>query len=121
MDTRRVVLYGRSIILGTVSASLLRYPQLEIISLSPPLPGVDELGRLHPDVILFDAHQARPDAAFTLLRDCPNLLLIGLDPEGDELLFWRSGQSSVGTTDDFVSIITEERSDAVGPRSSDPR
>lgn len=107
MDRRRVILYGRSVILGTVGASLHRYPELEIIALSPPLPGPEELGKLHPDVILFDAYRDRPDAAFSLLRDLPNLLLIGVDPDGDELLFWRSGQGSIPSTDEFVKLITE--------------
>ena len=50
---RRVLLYGKSVILGTLAASLKRYPQMEICVLSAPFPTVEELKAMAPDVILF--------------------------------------------------------------------
>jgi hypothetical protein len=102
---RRVILYGKSVILGTVAASLARYPDLEIIALSAPLPGVEDLGALAPDVILFDVDVGRPEAAFALLKNYPNLLLIGVNPENEQLLLWSSEQGSVLSTDDIVQAI----------------
>ena len=103
---RRVVLYGRSVILGTVGASLSRYPDLEIVELAPPLPGVDELRALAPDVILFDAEIERPEPIFALLQSCPDLLLVGINPENTQMLVWSSEQSSVLSAEDIVRVIT---------------
>jgi hypothetical protein len=102
----RVVLYGKSVILGTVGASLARYPDLEVVILSPPLPGAMELATLSPDVILFDNDRGRPEALFALLKDSPSLLLIGVNPENDQMLMWSSGQSSVLCTEDIMQTIT---------------
>lgn len=103
---RRVVLYGRSVILGTVGASLARYPELETVLLAPPLPGVDKLRALEPDVILFDAEIERPEAIFALLQNCPDLLLVGINPENAQMLLWSSEQSSVLSAEDIVRVIT---------------
>ena len=102
---RRVILYGKSVILGTVGASLARYSDLEIVTLSPPLPGTEELAALAPDVILFDDDIGRPEALFALLKDSPSLLLVGVNPENEQLLLWSSGQSSVLCTEDIVQMI----------------
>lgn len=103
---RRVVLYGRSVILGTVGASLARYPDLEIVALAPPLPGVDELRALVPDVILFDIEIERPEAIFALLGECPDVLVVGINPENEQMLVWSSEQGSVLSTEDIVQVIT---------------
>jgi hypothetical protein len=105
MSTRRVVLYGRSVILGTLRASFERYPDLEIVSLSPPFPSAQELGALKPDVILFDSENARPEAAFALLGTRPGLLLIGIDPSANQALLWSGRQLRELSTQDLVRVI----------------
>lgn len=116
MARRRVILYGRSVILGTLGASLERYAALEVIPLAPPLPEARDLALLAPDVILFDEEAGRPDAAFALLQTCPNLLLISVSAESDKIDIWSSGQGSALTTDDLVRVIgqgsTEPSADA---------
>lgn len=101
----RVILYGKSVILGTVGASLAHYPDLEVVALSPPLPGAGELAALAPDVILFDEDIGRPEALFALLQESPSLLLAGVNPENDQMRLWSSGQSSVLCTEDIVQRI----------------
>ena len=103
---RRVILYGRSIIMGTVGASLVRYPDLEIIVLSPPLPSIEALEELAPEVILFDDDLGRPDEAFDLLKKCPNLLLVGINPENEQVRLWSSTQGEVVTADALLKLIT---------------
>jgi hypothetical protein len=107
MAKRRVILYGRSVILGTVGASLERYPNLEIISLAFPLPGDEELAALGPDVILFDMDIEYPDAVFSLLKNYPNLLLVGVNPDKAQIMVWSSGQASALTTQDLVQVINQ--------------
>ncbi|CUS03228.2 protein of unknown function [Candidatus Promineifilum breve] len=109
MDRRRVILYGGSVILGALRASLERCAELEVIPLSPPLPGAEALGALAPDVVLFDAGSAPPDPIFALLRDAPNLLLVGVDPEQADLLLWSSEHSRVVSAEDLIRVITPQR------------
>jgi hypothetical protein len=108
MNGRRVILYGNSVILGTLGASLIHHADLDIIPLSPPLPGAEVLATLKPDVILFDITAARPKAVFTLLETCPNLLLIGVSPETHQVQLWTSGQERAGTMLDLVKLISSK-------------
>jgi hypothetical protein len=116
MARRRVILYGRSVILGTLGASLERYAALEVVPLAPPLPEAEELAALFPDVILFDEEAGWPEAPFALLKTAPNLLLISVNAESDKIDIWSSGQGSALTTEDLVRVIcqgsTEPSADA---------
>mgnify|MGYP001275694684 CR=1 FL=1 len=105
MGKRRVVLYGNSIILGALKSSLERCPELEVISLSAPLPGANSLAALMPDVILFDIGSARPDPPFILLRDSPNVLLVGVNPEQADLLLWSGNHAWAITASDLIRVI----------------
>jgi hypothetical protein len=107
MEKRRVVLYGKSVILGTLRASFQRYPDLEVLSLSPPLPSAQELAALAPDVILFDIETGRPEAAFSLLGTCPGLLLIGVDPSTNQALLWSGRQLRELSTQDLVQLMND--------------
>lgn len=109
MDRRRVILYGSSVILGAHRISLGRCHDLEVIPLSPPLPGADELGALAPDVVLFDVGSTQPDPFFALLRDSPHLLLVGVDPEQADLRLWASEQSRAVSAGDLIRVIASQR------------
>ena len=111
MASRRVVLCGRSVILGTVSASLQSYPDLEVVSLLPPFPSAEELRALAPDVILFDVETGRPEAGFSLLGTCPSLLLIGIDPSTNQALLWSGRYLRELSTQDLVRVINKDLPD----------
>jgi hypothetical protein len=104
-DHRRVLLYGNSIILGSVGASLQRAGGFELTQVSPPLPGVSELETLDPEVILFDAENGEPDAAFALLRNRPGLLLLSVDPDGNIVRLWSERQYQELSTMDLAALI----------------
>lgn len=106
---QRVILFGKSVLLGTVGASLKKHASLQIISASTPYPGIQELGTLQPDVILFDLENGRPDAAFFLLATCPGLQLIGVDPDSNELLVLSSCTKMVLSVQDLVRVILKGR------------
>ena len=100
-----MVLYGRSVILGTLRASFERYPDLEVVSVSPPFPSAEELSLLTPDVILFDTETTRPEAVFALLGTRPGLLLIGIDPSANQALVWSERRLRELSTQDLVQVI----------------
>jgi hypothetical protein len=102
---RRVFLYGRSVILGTVAASLKHYSDLDIALLSPPFPEVRELEALTPDVIIYDLQADQPEAALTLLDTCPNLMLIGIDPSSNQVFLWAGKHMKALSAQDLVQAI----------------
>jgi len=105
---RRVILYGKSVILGSVGASLRDVPGLEVVPLAPPLPEGKELDALAPDAILFDLEAAYPDAALSLLRQRPDLLLLGVDPTSDELVIVSSRQRRAVAVADLLRVIRRD-------------
>lgn len=102
---RRVILYGKSVIVGAVGASLRDAPGLEIVPLVPPVPKAVVLGALAPDAIIFDLEAAHPDAVLSLLRKRPGLLLIGVNPANDELLVLSGQQERAVAVADLLKVI----------------
>ncbi len=98
-------MFGKSLILGTLSASLAAYPHLELVALVPPFPGMRELVALEADVIIFDRDAAQPEAALALLQACPHLLLIGIDASTDQMLLWSGQRSRALSMQDLVQAI----------------
>jgi len=102
---QRILLYGKSVILGTVEASLKKNPQLEVLRVCTPYPGAAELEAMQPNVILFDMDNDRPEAVFPLLSTCPGLLLIGVNPERDDLLIVSAYHKLVQSVADLIDIV----------------
>lgn len=107
-DHRRILLYGDSVILGSVGATLRTWREFEVISLSPPLPGLSDLEALGPDAILFDVEMAHPDAAFSLLETRPGLLLLGISPDGNVVRLWSARQLRELSSRDLKAVIEEQ-------------
>ena len=107
MDRLRVVLFGGSVLLGTLGASLRRFSHLDIVSLATPPQGSEPLVALAPDVILFDVGAAFPQAAFALLQTCPGLRLIGLDPDRNRAVIWSARQLNEPSLGELVQVIDD--------------
>lgn len=105
---QRVILLGRTIILGTVGASLQNQPNFDVISLSAPYPGLQELVAMDPDVILFDMGKTYPLAAFSLLAIIPKLQLISIDPSTNQLMIWSGQHFRELSSQDLIDVIQEE-------------
>lgn len=104
-ERRRILLYGNSIILGSVRASLARSPEFELTSLSAPRPTQAELEAMAPDVILFDIENSHPEAAFALLEAGSDLLLLGISPDGNVVRQWSGHQHYQLTTDELTALM----------------
>jgi hypothetical protein len=110
METHsRVVLYGKTLVLAGVEASLRAYPTLEVISLDV-CDGVtiQELCAYHADVLIFDVAAVPPEFPFSLLCEQPELRLVGLDAAGDKSLLLSGRQARSMTTGQLVQIIETE-------------
>jgi hypothetical protein len=102
---QRILLFGNSVILGSIGSSLQRFSQYEVKTLFPPWPDAQDLKSLDPDVILFDseATEFRPD--FALLETLPDLRLIGLSPGSNQAQVWSGRQLHELSMRDLVDVI----------------
>lgn len=109
-----LLFYGDSIFLAGVKAELatavINGRSLYIITLSTETP--DPLECIHdcrPQVILFDlSAPTQPDFVIPLLRQQPDLLLIGLDPSRDDLLVLSSQSQQAAQIDDLITLIRHQ-------------
>ncbi len=105
---RKVVLFGGTLVVSTIGASLQGRSDLHLVQMEAFLP--DALQRLDaacPDVILFDLASAQPDFAVPLLRKRPGLLMIGVDLVGQKMLVLSGEQSRLLTTEDLLQVIRD--------------
>ena len=114
---KRICLYGNSVIVGTLGASLRRFPRYEVNTLSPPWPETVELETMEPDVIVFDVEADRPEAAFFLLEKHPTLMVIGVSPDNNLVRIWSGQQLCELSTQALVEVIDEQLG---GPVPFDP-
>jgi hypothetical protein len=103
---RKIILYGKSVLLGTLEASLQRFPELEVVALAPPLPDTAGLVVLHPDGLIFDLQAARPELAFDLFDKLPCLVVVGIDPGSDRVMLCAGKQLGGITALDLVQLFT---------------
>ena len=105
-EQQRVVLYGNSLVLAGMGASLKTYPGIELICLDvQPPAAAQELGALSPTAVIFDLGAVPPEFPFSLLRQQPDLVLIGVDAAGDKLLVLSGQQARSLTTEALVQVI----------------
>jgi hypothetical protein len=117
-ERKRVVLYGNSLVLACMGASLEAYSGIELTCLNvrPPA-AAQELCALSPTAIIFDLSAVPPEFPFSLLREQPDLLLIGVDAAGDKLLVLFGQQARSLTTEALVQLI-EGRAHSPGRHAS---
>jgi hypothetical protein len=101
---QKVVLYGDSVVLAGIRASLAPY-DLDLITLDTGRATKEELCALKPSVVIFDMQAVRPAFHYDLARVLPNLLMIGIDMECNHVLTWSGQQLSEMTTQDLVNLI----------------
>jgi hypothetical protein len=102
----RVVVYGNSLNLAGIAASLKADARLEVICINPHAPNARQsLNELNPAVIAFDLSETNPDLDIILLRDQPGLQLIGIDACSDKLLVLSSHSSQAHSVADLISVI----------------
>ncbi len=89
-----IVLYGNSLVVSSLGASLQRQADLRVFPFDASQPDADrQLAALQPDVILFDLASIRSDLQLSLWQAHSRSRLIGVDLARDEMLVL-SGQSA---------------------------
>lgn len=108
----KVVLYGNSLALSGVGASLEGHPGLELVRVEARDASAETLHELQPDVVVFDLATAQPDVVALWRRD-PPILPIGVDLLKQQAVVFSGKSSRALTTDDLVRVI-ESR---MGPKA----
>ena len=101
----RICLYGDSIVLASVGASLALVPHFEVVGRPLSEHQAAALAKLDPHVVLFDMQDGRPDAAFSLLETRPDLLLLGISPDGNLVRQWSGRQFRELSTQGLTALI----------------
>lgn len=106
---RTVVLFGNSLVMSSIGASLRDRGDLQLVTLDARAPdAAQRLQALGPDVVLFDLATAEPDFAVTLLKQHTRLLLIGVDLTTAKMLVLSGHESSMLTTEDLMNVIQKQ-------------
>ena len=108
----KVVLYGNSLALSGVGASLEAHPGLHVVRVDATGESDEALRELEPDVVVFDLATAQPDVVALWRRD-PPVLPIGVDLLNQQVVVFSGKSSRALTTDDLLRLI-ESR---MGPRA----
>lgn len=89
---QQIFLYGNSVILGSIGASLKRCSQFDVTTVATPLQETQAFDNPKPDILLFDLQAPYTEDVFFLLKTNPALLLIGINPGANIIHVWRSQQ-----------------------------
>jgi hypothetical protein len=116
---QRILLYGNSVILGSIGACLERCAQFEVTTPAAPLQEVQELEALNPDILLFDLETPHTEAVFSALKTNPSLLLIGISPDINLVRIWSGRQLRELSMKDLLDLIKNEENDLPIERDSD--
>jgi hypothetical protein len=101
-----VILYGNSVFLAGIKAELELDPEIGLIVIDAGTTGlVERIRDLSPRALLFDLAERQAEPAVALLRELSGLLLIGVDPDRDELLVLSGTSQQALSAADLVNII----------------
>ena len=106
---RRVAVYGSSLNMAGIVASLKADTTLEVLCVNLDSPNARQsLDENDLAAIVFDLSDPPLLLDVTLLRDRPGLLLIGVDPSRDEMLVLSSHPAQALSVADLVNVIHQK-------------
>ena len=106
---RRVAVYGNSLNMAGIVASLTADSTLQVLCVNLDSPNAwPSLDENDLAAIVFDLSDPSRRLDVTLLRHRPGLLLIGVDPSRDEMLVLSSRPAQALRMADLVSVIHQK-------------
>lgn len=106
----RVAVCGSSLYMTGLAASLEAYPGVVLLRMPVNTvslaQGIDELA---PVMVFFDLDELPGNFALALLRDRPELILVGVDPSSDRLLVLSGRQEQPVSTAELLDAIIGRR------------
>ena len=115
MDRTTVALGGETLVLAGIAQRLESDGHFRIVTTDTRDPAfVSSLEATSAHVLIVDLNVVPVDEALELVRRCGDLLLIGLDPGGGELVAISGGRARTFAIDDLVRLIDHGIADASG-------
>ena len=110
MDDRRIiVLFGDSLLMDTVDASLSDCPEIGVMRIHASVPNVVErLTSIQPDLVIFDWDGPHCHFVLPFLREQPGTPLLGLDVTSSRAIALYSQQHEVLTARALADLIKQE-------------
>ncbi len=122
VEKKRVAVYGSSLYMAGIAASLRADQGLKVLRILPG--GPDDLRLLEefaPEAIAFDVGEPVPGPVLAVLSKTPGLLLIGVDPAGDKMLLLSGRNGEALCVADLVRVIREDFPEGNGPPVEEAR
>jgi chemotaxis response regulator CheB len=115
MKERRVlVLFGDSLLMDTVEASLEKNPALGVVRIHTAVADLGErLKCLGPDVVIFDLDTPHLEFVLPFLRDKPGVPLLGLDVNCNKVIALSSHRYTALTAHDLAQVIQIQASQGI--------
>jgi hypothetical protein len=105
MSERTVLLFGRSLLLPLVAASLDKDPGLHIMCAATWPETMRLLAERAPHAVIFDLAGDCESHVLPLLFSNPDLILIGLDPERNQAMLVSGREAQALTLDQIRALI----------------
>jgi hypothetical protein len=106
---RAIALIGDSILMEGVKLRLETCREWTVVQIDPARSDLrSTLRRLAPALIITELDAPWGDALFTLLRDEPDLQLIGLDPTQGRLIVLTGRHYASRTLQDLLQLVQEQ-------------
>ena len=108
---KTVVLFGSSLAVSSIGASLQSCPGLRVLAVDSATATAGEhgaaqgLAALRPDVVLFDLATVPTDFAIALWKARPGTLLIGINLLANQALVLSGQPTPARTTEDLLQVI----------------
>jgi len=103
----RVAVCGSSLYMAGLAASLQANPDVDVTRIPANAAALSQsLDELAPAVVAFDLYEMPGDLAISLLRDRPELVLIGVDPSSDRMLLLSGRQERPVSAAELLQAIT---------------
>jgi len=113
---KQVVVYGTSLNMAVIAASLRSDVNLEVISIDSKSPTSQQyLNEIDLAAIIFDLNDLSHGLNLSLLRDRPDLLLIGVDPSKGEIRVFSSRSAQALSISDLIDVIHEKNPSSEPP------
>lgn len=106
---QRILLYGNSVILGSIGLRLRNCFHCEVITVPPQFDDIQALEIKKPDIILFDLQTTHTEALFSLLEAHPAMLLIGVSPDVNLVKLWSGRQFQELSMQELIELIGSDR------------
>lgn len=102
---KHVLLYGDSLLIEGVRASLKNCPDLEVRELDPSRENaLEAIQALCPAILIFDLDAVGPDFQLLLFQQ-PCLTVVGMDSEAHQALVWSGRREATLDASDLVTVI----------------